>query len=94
MTPVCTLCVCLYHVTCENLWDILPCEINRTEAAGSRLQLGPKGVRYVAAESRAVVAWGGGQGERLATGHGVAVVQEEGVEGMEWAWGPPRRTPR
>lgn len=23
-----------------------------------------------------------------------AVVQEEGVEGMEWAWGPPRRTPR
>ena len=41
-----------------------------------------------------MVAWGGGQGERLAPGPGVAVVQEEGLEGVEWAWGPPRGTLR
>lgn len=45
------------------------------------------------AESRAVVAWRGGCGERLLSGPGVAVVQEEGVEGMEWGLGTPTRDP-
>lgn len=46
------------------------------------------------AESRAVVAWRGGPGERLLTGPGVAVVQEEGVREWSGAWGPPRGTLR
>ena len=46
MTRACTLCVCLHHAPCEHLRDIMPREVNQTEAARSRSQLGPEGVRH------------------------------------------------
>lgn len=81
MTRACTLCVCLHHVTCENLRDIMPREVNQTEAARSRSQLGPEGVRYVGAESRAVAACSGGHGERVATGPGRPLCRRRGRGG-------------
>lgn len=89
MTRACTLCVCLHHAPCEHLRDIMPREVDQTEAARSRSQLGPEGVRH-GAESRAVTpaveAMGRGwpllaRGGRCAAG---------GSRGWGGAWGPPR----